>query len=86
MSPPFFVPEVSAESVLPLWSVTELAFTKMLPPAPVPSALVKMPLSGPSIRTDCAEPDKPWIVMVPPAPDGIVGPDSSIPIVLPLLS
>ena len=39
------VPEVAAESVPPFWSVTELAFTKIFPPAPVPSVSVKMPLS-----------------------------------------
>ncbi len=47
------VPEVLAESVPLFWSVTALAFTKIIPPAPVPCVSVKMPLLVPSISTVC---------------------------------
>jgi hypothetical protein len=45
-------PDVVADSVPLFWSVTVLAETSILPPAPVPSVFVKTPLPAPSIRTD----------------------------------
>ena len=69
----------------------------VLPPAPVPTALVKIPLLEPSTSTDAAGPARPWMVIVPPEPDGITvtggagtgpgGPGAEVnPSVLPLLS
>ena len=55
MAPPVAVaavPEVAADSVPPFWIVRALARMLMFPPAPVPSALVKMPLPCPSSKTD----------------------------------
>ena len=46
------VPEVMAESVPPFWSVSELVRRLIFPPAPLPSASVKMPVPVPSTRMD----------------------------------
>ena len=67
------MPVVAAESVPPFCSATVSAKILMCPPAPVPAVLVKTPLPVPSIRTEAAGLAKPWILIVPPAPDGIIG-------------
>ena len=53
--------------------MTELALTKILPPAPVPCVLVKIPLglkfsSIPLMSTESARPLRPCTVMLPAAP------------------
>ena len=45
-------PDVAADNEPSFWSVTELASTKIFPPAPVPCVSVEMPLPEPSIRMD----------------------------------
>ena len=54
MLPALPEPVLLAETLAPLVIATELAFTKIFPPAPVPCVSVKMPLPGPSMRMDWA--------------------------------
>src|SRR2546423_6534800 len=76
MAPPVAleaVPDVEAEIVPPFWMLRDCAAILVLPPGPVPWVLAKTPLPAPSITTDPAGPARPWMVIIPPAPEGITG-------------
>src|SRR5690349_15402347 len=68
MSPATPVPVLLLETRAPFWSATELALIDMLPPAPVPSAVVRMPLPEPSIMTELDGLARPCTVILPAAP------------------
>ena len=85
------VPDVAAEIVPLFWMVSDCTDIVVLPPAPVPTVLVKIPLPAPSISTEPAGPARPWIVIDPAAPVGegrgcpANGKSVSTPITLPLV-
>ncbi len=61
------VPVVEAEIVPPFWIVSVCAEIFVLPPAPVPSVLVEIALPAPSISTELAGLERPWLIVMLPA-------------------